>query len=184
MRKIHSQPQGASYYHNTYHPGHARPGITNNGRPTVSNEWTAVQQRLAAAFTSFLETCEQLAPRRHEEQTIDGQWFLRDMVAHLTGWDHEATERFWRFLAGPTDDLTYDNDEFNARSVAARQHFTYQQAVKELRSVHRGLEEAMAAVQPEDLAAESRFTAWLTALSSHYEEHVAQLKSLVSQEGL
>ena len=101
---------------------------------------------------------------------------MKDIVAHLSGWDHEATERFWRFLAGPTEDTTYDNDEFNARSVAARQHFTYTQAVKELKSVHKGLEEAIAAVQPEDLEHESRFVEWLEAISAHYEEHTAQLK--------
>lgn len=147
----------------------------------MSDDWTALQARLAAAFADFLNTCDQLDPGLYEQGTLDGQWALRDMVAHLTGWDHEATERFWRFLAGPTEDVTYDNDEFNARSVVARQHFTYQQAVKELRSVHRGLEEAIAAIQPEDLTSEPRFVAWLTTLSDHYEEHTAHLKTLIAQ---
>jgi uncharacterized damage-inducible protein DinB len=150
----------------------------------MSDNWIALQERLAAAFASFLDACEHLNPGLYEMETVNGQWSLRDLVAHLTGWDHEATERFWRFLAGPTDNITYDNDEFNARSVAARQHFTYLQAIKELRSVHRGLEEAIAAVQAEDLEAESRFAEWLAALSRHYEEHVAQLKSLPAPEGL
>ncbi len=147
----------------------------------MNDDWAALQARLAAAFAGLLETCERLDPRLYEQRAVDGQWTLRDVVAHFTGWDHEATERFWRFLAGPTEDITYDNDEFNARSVAARQHFTYAQAVKEWRSVHRGLEEAIAAVQPEDLEAESRFVEWLTALSKHYEEHTAQLRALVAQ---
>jgi uncharacterized damage-inducible protein DinB len=146
----------------------------------MNDDWTALQGRLAAAFAGFLETCEQLDPGLYEQGTVDGQWSLRDLVAHLTGWDHEATERFWRFLAGPTEDITYNHDKFNARSVAARQHFTYQQAIKELRSVHRGLEEAIAAVQPEDLETESRFVEWLQALSKHYEEHTAQLKQIIS----
>src|SRR5690242_7556358 len=147
----------------------------------MTDDWTALQERFAAAFASFLDTCAHLDPGLYETGAVDGQWSLRDVVAHLTGWDHEATERFWRFLAGPTEDTTYDNDEFNARSVAARQHFSYQQAVKELRSVHHGLEEAIAAVQPEDLETESRFAAWLEVLSTHYEEHSAQLKSIISQ---
>ncbi|HEY7356462.1 MAG TPA: maleylpyruvate isomerase N-terminal domain-containing protein [Ktedonobacterales bacterium] len=148
----------------------------------MTDDWTALQERLAAAFADFLETCAHLDPGLYEAGTVDGQWSVRDVVAHLTGWDHEATERFWRFLAGPTDDVTYDNDEFNARSVAARQHFSYQQAIKELRSVHRGLEEAIAAVQPEDVEAESRYAEWLAALSKHYEEHTARLKSIVAQQ--
>src|ERR1051326_4948420 len=147
----------------------------------MSNDWEDLQARLATAFTSFLDACAQLDSGLYEEQTIDGQWFLRDMVAHLSGWDHEATERFWRFLAGPTEGVNYNNDEFNARSVAARQHLSYTQAVKELRSVHRGLEEAIAAVQPEDLAANRRFESWLTVLSEHYEEHTAQLKAAHAQ---
>jgi DinB superfamily len=144
----------------------------------MSEDWITLQTRLTAAFNNFLAACDQLNTGRYEQGTVDGQWSLRDIVAHLTGWDHEATERFWRFLAGPTEDSTYNNDEFNARSVAARQHFSYQQVSKELRSVHRGLEEAIAAVQPENLAAEPRFAEWLVALSSHYEEHTAQLKHL------
>jgi uncharacterized damage-inducible protein DinB len=147
----------------------------------MSEDWEKLQKRLAAAYNDFLAICDQLDPGLYETDTVDGQWSLRDVVAHLTGWDHEATERFWRFLAGPTEDTTYNNDEFNTRSVAARQHFSYSQAVKELRSVHHGLEEAIAAVQPEDLETESRFGAWLEALSTHYEEHSAQLKSIISQ---
>ncbi|HLV98882.1 MAG TPA: maleylpyruvate isomerase N-terminal domain-containing protein [Ktedonobacterales bacterium] len=147
----------------------------------MNDDWTALQARLAAAFTNFLDTCDHLNPGLYEQGTIDGQWTLRDVVAHLTGWDHEATERFWRFLAGPTEETAYNTDEFNARSVAARQHFSYAQAVKEWRSVHRGLEEAIAAVQPEDLEAEGRFAEWLTAISKHYEEHTAQLQKLVAQ---
>ncbi|HEY7346721.1 MAG TPA: maleylpyruvate isomerase N-terminal domain-containing protein [Ktedonobacterales bacterium] len=149
----------------------------------MSEDWTALQERLAAAYASFLEVCNHLHPGLHEQGTIDGQWSLRDLVAHLTGWDHEATERFWRFLAGPTEDTPYTSSEinaFNARSVAARQHFSYHQAIKELRSVHRGLEEAIAAVQPEDLAAQSGFVGWLEILSEHYEEHADQLKSLIA----
>jgi hypothetical protein len=145
------------------------------------DSWTALQERLAAAFAGFLDACDHLDPRLYEERTINDQWFLRDMVAHLTGWDHEATERFWRYLAGPTESITYNEDEFNARSVAARQHLTSAQAVKELRSVHRGLEEAIAAVQPEDLTEGNPFEAWLRVLAHHYEEHTTQLQALNAQ---
>lgn len=147
----------------------------------MSEDWETLQKRLAAAYNGFLAACDHLGPGLYEDGTIIGQWSLRDVVAHFTGWDHEATERFWRFLAGPTEDTTYNNDKFNARSVAARQHFSYQQAIKELRSVHRGLEEAIAAVQPEDLETDSRFAEWLKALSTHYEEHTTQLQSIASQ---
>ena len=147
----------------------------------MNADWTALQARLATAFTNFLDTCDHLDPGLYEQGVVHDQWSLRDVVAHLTGWDHEATERFWRFLSGPTEDSTYNNDEFNARSVTARQHFSYAQAVKEWRSVHRGLEEAIGAVQPEDLEADSRFATWLVTLSSHYEEHAAQLRTLLSQ---
>ncbi len=143
--------------------------------------WEALQARLTAAFNGFLAACNQLDQRLYEQPIIGDQWSVKDIVAHLTGWDHEATERFWRFLAGPTEDITYNVDEFNARSVAARQHFSYNQAIKEWSSVHKGLEEAIAAVQPEDLEHEGRFVEWLQAISRHYEEHTAQLKSMVSQ---
>ena len=147
----------------------------------MSEEWEALQTHLAAAFNGFLETCNQFDPGLYEQPIIDNQWSVKDIVAHLTAWDHEATERFWRFLAGPTEDITYNVDEFNARSVAARQHFSYNQAIKEWKNVHNGLEEAIAAVQPEDLETESRFVEWLQAISKHYAEHTAQLKSVVSQ---
>ncbi len=145
----------------------------------MSDDWTILQENLAAAFAGFLEVCDQLDSRLYENTTIDGQWSAKDVVAHLTGWDHEATERFWRFLAGPTEDITYNADEFNSRSVAARQHFSYGQALKELKTVHRGLEEAIAAVQPEDLENESRFVEWMEALSTHYAEHTMQLRRLI-----
>ncbi len=144
----------------------------------MSNDWGALQERFTAAFESFLAACSQLDPACYEQTTIDGQWTLKDIVAHLTGWEHEATERFWRFLAGPTDDITYEIDSFNSRSVAARQHLSWNQALKELKMARSHLQEAIATTTPDDLARESRFTEWLQSITRHYQEHTAQLHAL------
>lgn len=143
----------------------------------MSNDWQALQQQFAAAFDRFLDVCAQLAPALQEQKIIDNQWSPKDLVAHFTGWEHEATERFWRFLAGPTENITYDMDNFNSRSIAARQHLTWNQAVRELKAARQSFLEAIAAITPDDLAQESRFSEWLDNIIQHYQEHTLQLQS-------
>ncbi|HEU5199988.1 MAG TPA: DinB family protein [Ktedonobacterales bacterium] len=144
----------------------------------MSNDWQALQQQFAAAFDNLLEACEQIDPALHEQQVVDGQWSPKALVAHLTGWEHEATERFWRFLAGPTENITYDNDSFNSRSIAARQHLTWNQTIRELKTARQSFLEAIAAVTPDDLAHEPRFSEWLANITEHYAEHTMQLQNI------
>src|SRR5712692_8930968 len=106
----------------------------------MSEEWIGLQERLASASTTFLDMCLQLDPRYAEQKDVLGQWSLKDIVAHLIGWDREAARRFRLFMAGPTEDLTYNVDEFNSQSVAARQHLSWDQVIEELRLGHRSEE--------------------------------------------
>ncbi len=140
---------------------------------------TALQEQFAAAFQSFIDTCSHLDLNLYEQKILAGQWSPKNIVAHMTGWEHEATERFWRFLAGPTEDVTYNVDEFNSRSVAARQHLTWEQTIRELKAARQALQEPLAVVTSDDLERESRFSEWLEAMTRHYAEHTAQLRHFI-----
>ena len=144
----------------------------------MSNDWQALQQQFAAAFDMFLDVCAQIDPALQEQKVVDGQWSPKDLVAHLTGWEHEATERFWRFLAGPTESIAYDDDSFNSRSVAARQHLTWNQTIRELKTARQSFLEAIAAITPDDLTQEPRFAQWLVTITEHYAEHTMQLQNI------
>ena len=144
----------------------------------MDTHWAALQEQFAAAFNSFIETCTHLNPTLYQQNIPGSQWSPKNIVAHMAGWEHEATERFWRFLAGPTEDATYNNDEFNSRSVAARQHLTWDQTLRELKAARQALQEPLAVVSPDDLARESRFVEWLEAMTRHYAEHTQQLQQI------
>jgi len=145
----------------------------------MEKNWTALQEQFAAAFQGFIDTCTQLDPALREQKTLDGQWSPKDVVAHMIGWEREATERFWHFLAGPTENLTYNNDAFNSQSVASRQHLTWDQALSELKAARQSFQKPIAAITADDLTRESRFFEWLESITKHYSDHIAHLKQTI-----
>ena len=146
------------------------------GPEPVNAGWVALQNRLAAAFVTFLAVASRLDPAARERAGVCGVWSPKDMVAHLIGWDFEAARRLRAFVAGPTVDITYDLDAFNAGSVVARQYLSWEQILAELQAARQTLQEAIAAVTDDDVAREPRIAAWVAGRSDDYEEHTAQLR--------
>lgn len=143
----------------------------------MEHRWRILQHELSHAYDRFRRTVGQLAPSAREQSGVCGEWSPKEVVAHLAGWDREAARRFQQFMQGPTEDIDYDLDAFNAESVAARQHLAWEQALHELDKAHRVLQQAIALVEPQHLEADSRFFEWLEGRSRDYDEHTAQIQT-------
>lgn len=142
----------------------------------MSTAWSTLQDRLAGAFDVFQEVASQLDPAARERAGVCGFWSPKDVIAHLIGWDLEATRRLRAFMSGPTEDLTYDLAAFNAGSVVARQYLSWNEILVELQTAQQTLREAMVALGDEDVAREPRISQWIAGRNSDYEEHTAQLR--------
>jgi len=101
-------------------------------------------------------------------------WGVREALAHIAGWEVEATQRLPQALAGaPARD--YDVDTFNVAAVAAHEgqslhevRDSLEQAYARLVNLLDGLDEA--AFAPSGVAWE-----WVTALTRHDHEHARAL---------
>jgi hypothetical protein len=139
--------------------------------------WASLQVRLAAAYAALTEAAASLAPELRDRSGVCGVWSPQDVVAHLAGWDREAARRFRVLLAGPVIDRIYDVDAFNARSVAARRHLSWDEALGELQAAHEALRRIIEHGDAEAAIADPRFREWLLGRSRDYEHHAAQLRA-------
>lgn len=138
--------------------------------------WVQLQEQLAVAYAHLMEVCLACG----NGQLLVSDRSLHAVVAHLAGWDREAAARFRLFLAGPTDDIQYDVDAFNAHAVVVSEHLSWDEVIADLRAAHRELQAAIAAVDPAHVAADGRFAQWLLALNKHYDEHTREVHGIQS----
>ncbi len=115
------------------------------------------------------------AVTRGDPHGADGyEWGVREVLAHIAGWEVEATQRLPQLMAGaPARD--YDADTFNVDAVAAHEaqslhevRASLERAYARLVTLLDGLDEATFA--PGGVARE-----WVTALTRHNHEHARAL---------
>jgi hypothetical protein len=109
-----------------------------------------------------------------------GQWGVREILAHITGWHQEMLPALARVARGeaPYPDGTYDDfDRWNARFVEARKGQATADIIGEMDASHRELL-AAAARLPEERFAEGQPAPGLIdgIAAAHYREHAEQIR--------
>jgi len=132
---------------------------------------------------------------------VNGDWTMKDMVAHQTGWNHWQVDRFQAALNGepeppspwPTELQT--DDDINAWIYQSYRKRTVQDVLEETRQVLRQLIQIV-----EDLPDEARierldpdhYLVWLGEerymasefFNHYYEDHEADVRAWLKQEGI
>ena len=145
----------------------------------MDEKWEIIKEDLFRAYDHFHHIVMQLQPSRREQKGLCGHWSPKKVVAHLAGWDREAARRFHLFMDGPTEDIKYDLDTFNSKSVAERQHMNWEQTLKELDEAHDTLKHAINLVEPKHIKMEDRFFGWLEGRIRDYKEHTIQIETWI-----
>ena len=113
----------------------------------ILEEMQVLLQRLDAARAKV----EELLPRVDATKQIYPGWTIRQMLAHMTGWDDATIASLRAHVASQPADTPADRgiNEYNARTVSSRQDLDLDHVVKEWRMtrqvLHKLLEE-----MPED----------------------------------
>ena len=137
----------------------------------IDLKWAAL-----AAATAGLSEAEMDLPN------VVGSWSVRETLAHIAAWEQEGARRIDLLASGGGDDLVWptrdEEDEFNARAVAACAGLTPAQVIRRLEDSHRDFTQMIAAFADE-LAATSpavRPEEWIAGWTYlHYEEHAPQI---------
>ena len=78
---------------------------------------------------------EELLPQIDPQKEIYPGWTIRDMLAHMTGWDDATIDsmRAHMFEQPPSVPAIRSLDEYNAHTVSSREDLDYERVLKEWR---------------------------------------------------
>jgi hypothetical protein len=135
----------------------------------------------ARQYRAFHETIQGLNEEHMTEPWL-GSWSIRDIIAHISGWQRElrpALERLARGERPVPEGVSYDDvDAWNAKFAAARRSTAVADVLLELDRSHEAFMHAAAQI-PEERYTPGK-TAWkIVDLNSahHYREHGDQIRA-------
>ncbi len=131
-------------------------------------------------------TVEELLPRIDRTKEIYPGWTIKDMLAHMTGWDDATIDSLHAHVVGrpPTLDAIRSLDEYNGRTVTSRTDLTYDQVVNEWRLTRQVLR-TMIVEMPEEKFLEPLIVPWgekasvtflVDMFRDHEEEHSRDIR--------
>lgn len=144
--------------------------------PVVLSEFQETLENFHHALGDFLITCDRIRPEDRSRSGVCGIWSPREVVAHLAGWMWEGAQRYRVMLEQPGDRKEYDDDVFNAQSVAARADWSWERTLSDFKAAYRDLEEAVSEVMVANPPDWRPFRSWLRGIGRDLVLHNNQLK--------
>ncbi len=145
-------------------------------------------KRFVQVRSDFLETLK-MFPADRTEEVVFGAWNLKQVLAHLVGWDSYFTEIVQKLRIGEKSNYWGDIDKFNEAAVKQRAEMTWDEVyeewkraseefIKEYGDLDEGLWNARFWKQ------ENPTPAWVLKITSeHYEEHVEKITQKIRAWG-
>jgi TfoX/Sxy family transcriptional regulator of competence genes len=134
---------------------------------------------LIEARKGLLDRVKLLSPAQ-QDQVFLGEWTVKELLAHLVGWDHTNLEAVGEILAGekPAFWQQYDRDwqSYNARLVAQHRRDDFAEMLAAVEQSHRALIEYLQAVHADQYAKRKPIKTLLRAETTDEEEHRQQVE--------
>ncbi len=123
------------------------------------------------------ESIEQILPTIDPDQEIYPGWTIKEMLAHMTGWDDATIDSLRAHVVGrpPSVDAIRSLDEYNERTVTTRHDLEYEQVLREWRLTRQVLRTLIEKI-PDEKFLEPLIVPWgekatLTFLVEMFREH-------------
>ena len=139
-------------------------------------EWLKLCENLSSVEEEFTKVIDSFNAKVRDQKIAKGSWSVKDILAHIVGWENEALKLFKDFLVNPDVNDTYDINSFNENSVTSRKNKTWNEIIEELKSIQEELSAFISTLSQKDIDAEDRFSEWVEVLIDHYKHHTMQLK--------
>ncbi len=145
-------------------------------------------QTLDTEFASLLSTLEGLGEEA-ATRVWYGDWSVRDILAHVSGWHREMAQAFERIARGERpvpEGIDYgDPDPWNAGFAEAKVDTTFIEMMQELKASKAAFVEAAEQV-PTDRFEEGRATYRILHATGidHYREHAPVIRQWREREGI
>jgi hypothetical protein len=123
------------------------------------------------------ETIEKILPTIDLTHQIYPDWTMKDMLAHMTGWDDATIDSLRAHVIGrsPSVDAIRSLDEYNALTVSSRKDLNYEHVLREWRLTRQVLRTIIEQM-PDDKFLEPLVVPWgekatVTFLVDMFREH-------------
>jgi hypothetical protein len=148
---------------------------------TQTSERSRVLEALASSHNAFRDAVTALDDAKMAS-AMDGGWSVREVVAHLIGWDELGARDFERLARGHQPVLAAyrheDVDEWNKGHVRGRGLFPQAQLISELDAAWTALQESMRPL-PDSLFAEGQLVRTFCDIGvQHKDAHAEELRRL------
>ena len=147
-------------------------------------EKDAVIGGLLKARRKILHTAGLLSAAQQDEVFL-GVWSVKDLLAHLAGWDYTNMRAVQEILAGqkPTFWAHYDRDwrSYNARLVAEYRRDDFAELLALLKESHQKLIEFLQALPADEYLKRKRIASLLRLEIRDCEEHHRQVEDFIGQ---
>jgi hypothetical protein len=128
---------------------------------TVRVDKRRLLERLDAGWRDFQASYDGLPEAELMRPGVEGEWSVRDLIAHVAIWDGEALKHLPAILQGrrpPRYSVTHGGiDAFNAAAMALTAGSSLAEVLAHAEETHRALVAFVDAVPEEHLRSETRF---------------------------
>jgi uncharacterized damage-inducible protein DinB len=143
-------------------------------------EKDAILGGLVKARAKILEAASRLSPAEQDEVFL-GVWSVKDLLAHLVGWDYTNLTAVQEILAGQKPGFWryYDRDwqSYNARLVAEYKREDFTELVAAVQASHRELIDYLQTVPADEYLKRKPIGTLLRAETRDEEEHHQQVEA-------
>ncbi len=133
-----------------------------------------------AAYHEFFNGLDAIPFGLRQQPGACGEWNVRQVVAHLSGWHAIALAEFELFERGDVPPTTFDDDAVNAENVAARAHLDWTQTLAELRVRLAALADYLDGLIKRGGSDDPRFGQWLQGLGNDARDHMNEIAAWVA----
>jgi hypothetical protein len=140
-----------------------------------------ILNKIEQAWSAFKESYAGLTDEQSMQTGVMGDWSVKDILAHVSGWEEEALKYLPYILQGvrpPRYSVLYGGiDAFNAQMAEQKRKLTLSEVRDQLDETHRRLVEYIQSAPEELFASETRFRRRLRLDTySHYPVHTRAIR--------
>jgi uridine phosphorylase len=137
-------------------------------------------QQFQSAYADLVTLIDTYPKDKAEEAGALGVWSPKQIIAHLSGWVLEATQRYRDIPQGNIPNKTYDDwDAFNAESVDSRAHLSWDETVVDFKQAVTTWCTEIENISAVMVAQDERFLEWLTAQNKEFRNHTNDLRAFI-----
>jgi hypothetical protein len=137
--------------------------------------------RWQAASQAFRELVLSVPAPQATLAGVSGIWSVKQIVAHIAGWQREAYRRFQDYQRGLPVTEAYDDNAFNASSVNALRLLNWRETLETYEQTQTDLANLALSLHEEE-ADRAPYSEWLWDLANDLDEHGQEIRAWLAAQ--